>query len=72
MTVRFMQLLLFLGYIDSITVRYYMTQNLRPIELGILVLGTDASGYGIAVPPNIDKFELSSFCDTSCLGQVYK
>lgn len=47
-----------------------MTKTLRKNELGVLTLGTDASSYGIAIPPGLDSFNLDAYCMNSCLKQV--
>lgn len=52
------------------TLRYYLTKQLRPNELGILTLGTDSSGYGIAIPPGLSSFVLNTYCHNSCLKNV--
>lgn len=53
------------------TLRYYATSNLRPNELGVLTLGTDASPLGIALPPKVENFQIQTFCDNRCIGKVY-
>lgn len=41
------------------------------INLKILI-GTDTTAYGIAIPPGLDKFELKSFCHNKCIRSVRK
>ena len=44
-----------------------MTAQLRPNELGMLTLGTDASGFGIAIPPGIPNFNVTTYCLNECV-----
>lgn len=60
------------GFIDQITMRYHMTSDLRPNELGVLAIGTVPSGFGIAIPPGLEKFNLYTQCDTTCITKVFK
>lgn len=59
-----------IGYFDSLTVRYYMTATLRPKELGSFALGASADSYGIAIPPGLSSFTLSTYCDRNCVANV--
>jgi hypothetical protein len=49
-----------------------VTAQLRPNELGMLTLGTDASAYGIAVPPGVPNFNVTTYCFSDCMQQVRK
>ncbi|RNA24662.1 DBH-like monooxygenase 1, partial [Brachionus plicatilis] len=59
-----------LGYIESITWRYYMTKRLRPKELGIYTLGTDSSVFSIAIPPGVDRFPIKTYCFNDCIKDL--
>ncbi|CAF1040449.1 unnamed protein product [Brachionus calyciflorus] len=58
-----------LGYVDKVTLRYYMTKNLRKNELGILTVGSDSSPFGIAIPPYMEKQSIKTYCFNDCLNR---
>ena len=56
-----------------LTVRYYVTDNLQKHELGTLTLGQhleQMAGTGIALPPQMPKFSLPTYCDSASLKEV--
>jgi hypothetical protein len=59
-----------IGFIDKAILRFYMTTNLKPKELGILTLGADSSPYGIAIPAKADRFSMQTYCFNDCLNDV--
>lgn len=61
---------IFKGFIENITVRYHFSPTLRRFELGTFAVGTVVSGFGIAVPPGLSRFELFTQCDSTCMGKV--
>ena len=50
--------------------RYYMTKQLRPNELGVLTIGTASSPLGLAIPPNQSSFVTKTYCSNSCMKSV--
>jgi len=61
---------LFLGFIEKMTLRFHATQTLQKNELGILTLGTDSSPYSLAIPPGVSNYKINAYCHQSCLNQV--
>ena len=59
-----------LGFIDKLTMRYYLTKQLQKNELGTLLLGTTSSGHSIAIPPKENSFTITSNCVKACTDAV--
>lgn len=47
---------------DSSGVRFYLGDDLRPQDLGYLVLGTSSNPASLALPPDVLQFRVDSFC----------
>ncbi|CAF0944282.1 unnamed protein product [Brachionus calyciflorus] len=58
-----------LGYVDKVTLRYYMTKNLRKNELGVLTVGTASTPFGIVIPPKAEQQSIKSYCFNDCLNK---
>ena len=50
---------------DSSGIRFYLGKQRREHELGYLSLGAEASHFGIAIPPLMDRFVIDSYCPAS-------
>jgi hypothetical protein len=59
-----------IGYIDQLTLRFHMTQTLRPNELGVLTAGTATNPMGIAIPPGTSNFSVMTYCMNACISTV--
>ncbi|KAI4452995.1 dopamine beta hydroxylase related [Holotrichia oblita] len=53
------------GIIDSSGIRFYVSQNLRPMDAGIIELGLEYTDK-MAIPPGQSSFLLSGFCVSEC------
>ena len=60
------------GYIDSLSLNFYVSDHLQDHELGILALGTYPDPFGILIPPKLPHFYLSTYCFNSCIKKVYQ
>jgi len=47
---------------DSSGIRFYIGDELRENDLGFLTFGTGSSPSSIAVPPQVERFSVDSFC----------
>lgn len=47
---------------DSSGIRFYLGNDLRPHDLGYLVLGTSSNPASLALPPDVLQFRVDSFC----------
>lgn len=47
---------------DSSGIRFYIGDKLRENDLGFLTFGTGASPSSIALPPQVERFSIDSFC----------
>ena len=54
--------LLISGRRDSSGIRFFLSNELRPQELGFLTLGTSSSVKALAIPPKVDNFIIDSYC----------
>ncbi|KAI4454263.1 dopamine beta hydroxylase related [Holotrichia oblita] len=57
------------GIIDSSGIRFYVSQNLRPMDAGIIELGLEYTDK-MAIPPGQSSFLLSGFCVSECTAVV--
>ena len=55
---------------DNSGIRMVYTSNLREIEGGIMNVGHVVSGFYMAIPPNLEKFNSRGNCGSRCLGGV--
>ena len=46
------------------------TSNLREIEAGIMNVGHTISGFYMAIPPNLEKFNIRGNCGSGCIKNV--
>jgi hypothetical protein len=58
------------AYIDSFTLQLHLTDQLRPNELGSLMLGADADPTSILIPPSLKHFPIASYCFNECIRSV--
>ena len=47
---------------DSSGMRFYLGNESRKYDLGLLSVGTAANPYGIVIPPRLDRFLIDSYC----------
>ncbi|CAF1548880.1 unnamed protein product, partial [Adineta ricciae] len=47
---------------DSSGIRFYLGNNLRENDLGYLVFGTSSNAASLAIPPNVRRFIVESYC----------
>ena len=59
-----------IGYIENITIRYYITKNLQPNELGILTIGSETIPFALDLPPSLEKIGINSYCPSECISKV--
>lgn len=57
------------GIIDSSGIRFYVSQNLRSMDAGIIELGLEYTDK-MAIPPGQSSFSLSGFCVSECTAVV--
>ena len=57
------------GVIDDSGIRISITENLRPIDLGMLNLGLTTDFYQV-IPPNQKDFVSKAYCSTDCITKV--
>lgn len=55
------------AFYDRIGIRFYVTENYRKNEFGVLIVGGDEFWQGITIPPRADKFNIDFSCRESCL-----
>ena len=48
--------------VDNSGLRFFVTENLRPNDLGVLTFGTGAGPESLAIPPGVSKFVVDSYC----------
>ena len=51
-----------LARVDSSGLRFFVTDNLRPNDLGFLTFGTSADTQSLVIPPQMSNFTVDSFC----------
>ena len=59
-----------ISYISGLTLRYFVTDLLRPYELGLVRLGAESDPIGVIIPPRQRSFMVSSICDRHCMNKV--
>lgn len=59
-----------LAYFDQLTLRLFMAEKLRAHELGVITLGTEPEPIGILIPPQFQRFQISSYCFNNCIKEV--
>lgn len=47
---------------DSSGIRFYLGKELRKYDLGFLTLGSGASSSGLAIPPQMERFVVDTYC----------
>lgn len=47
---------------DSSGVRFYLSDQLRRYDLGYLFLGTQSTPAALAIPPQVERFNVDSYC----------
>ena len=47
---------------DTTGIRFYIGKELRQHDIGYLSFGTDATAYGLIIPPGVDRFVVHSYC----------
>jgi hypothetical protein len=52
----------FLDRIDSSGIRFYIGKKLRQHDLGYLSFGTGPSPSSLAIPPQVNRFIIDSYC----------
>ncbi|CAF1307283.1 unnamed protein product [Rotaria sordida] len=48
--------------VDASGIRFFLGNTLRQYDLGYLTLGTTANAMSLAIPPNIEQFNVDSYC----------
>jgi hypothetical protein len=61
-----------IGYIEKVVIKYYMTKNLLPNELGVLTIGSDTARFGIGLPPKMNKIGINTYCPNECITKVFE
>lgn len=56
----------FLGVFDSSGLRFWLTDKLRPIDVGQAGLGVDVDTYNQLLPPGIPEITNYGFCTARC------
>lgn len=57
---------LFLGKVDSSGMRFWMTENLRPIDVGQAGMGIDVTKYAQVLPPGVSELTNYGYCSAQC------
>lgn len=57
------------GIIDSSGIRFYISEDLRPMDAGIIELGLEYTDK-MAIPPGQNSFLLSGYCVSECTAVV--
>lgn len=47
---------------DSTGIRFYLGNEFRQFDLGYLTFGTDATIAALAIPPQVERFVVDSYC----------
>ena len=59
---------------DSSGIRFYLSNELRPHDLGYLTFGTLSSPVALVIPPKIERFIVDSYCPSTITkvdGSIY-
>ncbi|CAF1351319.1 unnamed protein product [Adineta steineri] len=48
--------------VDNSGIRFYVTDQLRPNDIGYLTFGTDTSSTSLTIPPGVQSFAVDSYC----------
>jgi len=58
--------------IDRTGLRFYVQKEERPIEFGILTVGTDSSPLGLWIPPKSKHMQIDNICRSNFMENLYK
>lgn len=59
-----------IGFFDDLTLRFHATSKLRKNELGVMTFGTNANKKSILVPPDVERYTISTQCYSDCTSLV--
>jgi len=53
------------GRLDSTGIQFYIANELRQFDLGILTLGTKSAAAALTIPPQVSEFIVDTYCPMS-------
>lgn len=57
------------GFVDSSGIRFYVSDQLRDMDAGVIELGLEYTDK-MAIPPKQESFSLTGYCISSCTSVV--
>uniref|UniRef100_A0A914XB51 DOMON domain-containing protein n=1 Tax=Plectus sambesii TaxID=2011161 RepID=A0A914XB51_9BILA len=58
------------GITDSSTLRFYLTEQLRPVETGKLTMGMPVNPVQLVIPPKQQRFTTYAYCPGKCTSRM--
>uniref|UniRef100_A0A914UQM5 Copper type II ascorbate-dependent monooxygenase C-terminal domain-containing protein n=1 Tax=Plectus sambesii TaxID=2011161 RepID=A0A914UQM5_9BILA len=59
-----------MGITDSSAFRFYLTEQLRPVETGRLTIGLTVSAVELVIPPKQQRFTNYAYCPGKCTSRM--